>query len=231
MEILDEVLDVLYTHTSKGQMIKAINSERLDDAFAQIDSEVNMAINYLESRQEESLIDDEELYGEYAPNEIGDANRDISDEEYDLYYKNQVTYEEFEEQIRNFKENFDDYGYEEELGGDREVVEQGSEAPIGEGRDQNMLSSEEDQGESYKVSESQAEGRVESSEAVRHREANQERESENAQGLLERAERNLDENERRVGGRDDLKALQDQLKSKENLKDKQKLMMQHIINI
>ena len=37
MEILDIVLDVLYTHTSKGQMIKALNSARLDDVFAQID--------------------------------------------------------------------------------------------------------------------------------------------------------------------------------------------------
>ena len=54
MEILDEVLDVLYTHTSKGQMIKAINSDRLDNTFAQIDSEVNMAINYLESMQKVS---------------------------------------------------------------------------------------------------------------------------------------------------------------------------------
>ena len=103
------------------------------------------------------------------------------------------------------KKIFNDYGYEEEFGSDREVVEQGSEAPIGEGRDNRVHGSQKLKEKYIKFLRNRAEGRVESSEEIGDREDDQSGESKNAQGPIGRAEGNLDgENERRVEGKEDL---------------------------
>ena len=65
-----------------------------------------MAINDLESRQEESQLTLKKCMVNTKANERKGYAEIYPTKSMIYFIKNQITYEEFEEQIRNFKENF-----------------------------------------------------------------------------------------------------------------------------
>lgn len=203
MQVLDELLDVLSSYYSKGQMIDAINESRLDQIFEEMD----MAVNASMSSNAWDIDPNEESQNKMLRLlYFDDAYNDITDQEINEYYVKQVTFDEFEEQISNFIKNYSSYDETGISGSDYKNAEQGSESSYGERRDQDSTGDSESTGEIDRNDEGEAEAPEESAEPIRDGENDQEGGSENAQGssdgnqnvdgeridqLIKRAEANL----------------------------------------
>ena len=135
-DIRSETLDVLNTYTSKGQMIDAINEEKLNRKFDEMDMAVNRAINDALRVDPNEESQNEMLRGL----DFNDEVDEISQYEIETYYKNQISQDEFEKIIDNFIANNNDYDEGGTVGNSEQNAGERPEISDGEGRDQGSVS-------------------------------------------------------------------------------------------
>jgi hypothetical protein len=179
MGVLDEVLDVLYTHYSKGQMISDINESRLEQIFNELDMQAGVAmsgawdIDPNERSQNEILL---ELRSEAKDDEI-------STYEIEEYYVNQVTQDEFYEYFYKFVANNNDYDETGEVGNNQQDAGEGSVPADGEGRDTGSSVDNEGAEGTDRADEREAETPKESASPIGYGQNDQGGRGQNAEGV------------------------------------------------
>jgi hypothetical protein len=162
MGVLDEVLDVLYTHYSKGQMISDINESRLEQVFNELDMQAGVAMSGAWDIDPNEESQNEILRGLMSEAEVDE----VSMYEIEEYYVNQVTQDEFYEYFYKFVVNNNDYDETGAVGNSQQDAGEGSVIADGEGRDQDSPGDNEGAEEADRADEREAETSEESAGSI-----------------------------------------------------------------
>lgn len=162
MGVLDEVLDVLYTHYSKGQMISDINESRLEQVFNELDMQAGVAMSGAWDIDPNEESQNEILRGLMSEAEVDE----VSMYEIEEYYVNQVTQDEFYEYFYKFVVNNNDYDETGAVGNSQQDAGEGSVIANGEGRDQDSPGDNEGAEEADRADEREAETSEESAGSI-----------------------------------------------------------------